>query len=591
MEDPSPSLSGTPAPYGRACVNCSRAKSKCILLATGGGCESSRVSLDHRCQRLKKDCRPSPMVRKRNGRSTASKTAQLEAKLDSIVSLLQTNGPSSGLPLDWELNTPGSKQPSPVNPHPHSGCGGTMPSPPSTVSTPNSNSIMNVCNTIIMPPERAEQTIHEFRRRNLKVLPFLHIPPHVTSQQLRQDKPFLWLCIMAVSTPGYNQREKLFSKITELVFHEIFIEVAPSIDILQGIMTFISWTTYSKRPFLNFYVHVVMGIVCDMGINKALPKDLSTMQAFKSATGYRQQNSTTRTLEERRAALGCFLITSSVALSMSRIDALRWNPHMEESLTVLSEAKECPEDEILVTLVKIQLIMDKVYHSRRDGEDQTVSRIYVKSFQSQLDSIRKQIPQHLLQEDTVMMYLENAELVIHEWAIQTPALPHSPELQRLESLCAALHATKRWLDIWLSIPPELYYGLPFTMFFQFSRALMSLFKLSTLEDPSWDRNVVRNTANVLEILDQIHFNMNKTAEMVVAANDQDLSIFEKGVKMITSIKQGWEPKLMEVWYPSLPPSGLSGTGDEFVPPAPDLSNLMSLNGLDDAWMMEIFGSM
>lgn len=69
-------------------------------------------------------------------------------------------------------------------------------------------------------------------------------------------------------------------------------------------------TTYSKRPFLNFYVHVVMGIVCDLGINKAPPKDLSTMQAFKSATGDQEHNSPTRTLEERRIVLGVFLMTS-----------------------------------------------------------------------------------------------------------------------------------------------------------------------------------------------------------------------------------------------------------------------------------------
>lgn len=80
---------------------------------------------------------------------------------------------------------------------------------------------------------------------------------------------------------------------------------------------------------------------------------------------------------------------------MGRIDALRWNPHMDESLTVLLEAKECPEDELLVHLVKIQLVMDKVYHTRRDGEDQSLARFYLESCQTQLISIRNQIPQHL----------------------------------------------------------------------------------------------------------------------------------------------------------------------------------------------------
>ena len=53
-----------------------------------------------------------------------------------------------------------------------------------------------------------------------------------------------------------------------------------------------------------------MGLVCDLGINKPIPTEFSTMQAFKSAVGFKQTIPTTRTMEERRAALGCFLITS-----------------------------------------------------------------------------------------------------------------------------------------------------------------------------------------------------------------------------------------------------------------------------------------
>lgn len=71
---------------------------------------------------------------------------------------------------------------------------------------------------------------------------------------------------------------------------------------------------------------------------------------------------------------------------------------MEESLSVLMEAKECPEDEILVSLVKIQLVMDKVYHLRRDGDQKTISVLYTKAFQSQLESVKDQIPQHLKQD-------------------------------------------------------------------------------------------------------------------------------------------------------------------------------------------------
>jgi hypothetical protein len=394
---------------------------------------------------------------------------------------------------------------------------------------------------------------------------------------------------MAVLTPGSIQRESVFLKITEFIHQKLLVDVAPSMDMLLGIMTFISWTTYSRRPFLNFYAHIVMGLVCDLGINKPVPTEYSTMQAFKSAVGFKQNMPTTRTMEERRAALGCFLITSSVALTMSRIDALRWNPHMEESLSVLMNAKECPEDERLVSLVKIHLVMDKVYHLQRDGDSHHPSTFYTKAFQSQLEAVKSSIPSHLQEDTSILFYLANAELVIHEVALRAPSTPNSPELHRLESLYTSLHAAKSWLDLWLSVPTEKYMGVSFTIFFQFSRALVSLYRLSILEDPAWDKALVRNTANVLEYLDKMAYMMKKCADHLAVPHQPEWNIFEKGKMMVQCIKEGWEPKLMEVWYPSLPSNGVENTLD---PPNPAiLADILPMNGFDDAWMMEVFGSM
>lgn len=80
---------------------------------------------------------------------------------------------------------------------------------------------------------------------------------------------------------------------------------------------------------------------------------------------------------------------------MFKIDALRWTPHMEESLSVLAEAKDCKEDQLLVTLVKIQLVIDRVYHARRDGDSLNPLAFYLNSFQTQLETVKSQIPVHL----------------------------------------------------------------------------------------------------------------------------------------------------------------------------------------------------
>lgn len=82
---------------------------------------------------------------------------------------------------------------------------------------------------------------------------------------------------------------------------------------------------------------------------------------------------------------------------MSRIDAMRWTPHMEESLSILTDAKECPQDELLIALVKIYLVLDRVHQLRRDGEVSIPPAFYLDSFKNQLDTVKSQIPPHLQQ--------------------------------------------------------------------------------------------------------------------------------------------------------------------------------------------------
>ena len=200
----------------------------------------------YRCQRLNKDCQPSPSVRKRNGRPAASKAAQLEAKLDSIVSLLRTSGGSSSLLADWEATAPKARtanSPMPCNTGtPFTYAAHAIPSPMSSETSMHGPSlIIETCDALSISPEMAEKLLTQFRTQNLRFLPFAHIPPHMTSQQLRNERPFFWLCIVAVLSPDTPAREALFNKITDIIHRELLVALAPSIDILLGVMTFMSW--------------------------------------------------------------------------------------------------------------------------------------------------------------------------------------------------------------------------------------------------------------------------------------------------------------------------------------------------------------
>ncbi|BAE60275.1 unnamed protein product [Aspergillus oryzae RIB40] len=209
-------------------------------------------------------------------------------------------------------------------------------------------------NFVHIPCDTSTRLLEQFRNENLNYLPCIHIPPHVTPQELMQEKPFFWYCLTAVLTPNLIERESLFTKVHDTIYQKLVVETTPSMDLLLGLMTFMSWKVYCAKPFLNFYSHLLTGLVSELGINKAPRKDQSVLQGFNRAAGLKTEPAMKRTLEERRAVLGCFVITSSIASSLFKSDALRWTPHMEENLEILASTKECFGDELLVWLVRIQ---------------------------------------------------------------------------------------------------------------------------------------------------------------------------------------------------------------------------------------------
>lgn len=103
---------------------------------------------------------------------------------------------------------------------------------------------------------------------------------------------------------------------------------------------------------------------------------------------------------------------------------------MEESLSVLAEAKDCKEDQLLVTLVKIQLVIDRVYHARRDGDPLNPLSFYLNSFQTQLEAVKSQIPLNL-QKDSKSPHFIN----LPQQPLKAPhrSCAHVPKQRRINN--------------------------------------------------------------------------------------------------------------------------------------------------------------
>ncbi|OLN81035.1 hypothetical protein CCHL11_09422 [Colletotrichum chlorophyti] len=628
--------SGIAAPYGRACTNCARAKCKCILRPVGGACE--------RCHRLNKTCQPSNPVRKRSKKppSRQDRTAQLEEKLDGLVTLLRQSG-RPDLPANLGLGivdghpppdgpTPAhtAKEPSTERGDVHRGAGpsSSSSSSPEDGSSARGASLPTPTQTTspegadygdeLPSADEAEALFESFRGQNLKYLPFLHFKATMTARELRAERPFLWLCIMTVASRVSSQQIALGQRVRQITGQKLLVDNERSIDYLLGLLAVLGWANHQlgNKPFMCMFSQLAIGLVFDLGLTRDPSDGLNPFLCWKAAQEKADKDNNgvariyvkaqaPRTMEQRRAAIACYFITSVIAGFLGKMDPMRWTSHMDESLQLLDEQPECPPDRTLVALVKMQLLNEEARRLsgswRPDGPCETPNgaktppSMYVKLLQGQLQHILQSLPAELQSVDSVISLFHCTELAINEIALSGKAgayVPANlPDVARLDILYACLHAIKAWFDHFFTIPPAAYPGTPFSFFAQLSHCIFALYRLSILDDPVWDRASVRSTIDLLATLDAVALRFQRAcAEAGLEVDIREEHGFAKAATTIRGIKGHWEGTIAPlVKADAAAAPVVLAAGAPMVPGVGEVElGQFGLDLMDNRWFTDIF---
>ncbi|KAG9251605.1 uncharacterized protein F5Z01DRAFT_663171 [Emericellopsis atlantica] len=623
---------GSPAGYGRSCTNCSRAKCKCIFKSSVGSCE--------RCHRLGKDCQPIAASRKRvEKRQTPSRTAQLEEKLDDLVSILRSTqgGSMAGIaggrqpfpPMSAESSYPPpptsrldslATAATATDPHGSNNAAAAAAYPAITkANNSNLNANYNESDDNSEPtPAEAELYLQKFRAWQQN-LPFMVLPPNMDAAQLRQESPFLWLCIMNITSMSLPQMQALKERVRRELAESMVIRHEPSMDIIQGLIAYLSWSLMNSgpgwKPFLILFSQLAMSACYELGLTRSSAEEEHFARCFKAWVP-RPPQVKLRTSEERRALVSLWYLISIISTFIGKTDSLRWTNHMEECLEALDQDKEHIQDTILVSLVRIQLIADEthklVIQDVLKGEtfDYTPSYVYRKTLLSRLRILREGMGPVANSSYVVQAHLYATEVMINSLGFFKPSVP---EAQRLDSMYSCLRAVRGWYDVWFSIPMTDIPGLPFALLVQLSHVQVALYRLSTSDDPAWDKDVLRNTADLLLILDKIieRFEAMQTVyPMKTGKDDAESTLWCRATKIIKNIKASWEPTLTQNYssnnsnsnnsnpgFPTpnsqghgVPVNGGGipiGMGHTMDPSLPDPTAGMGF--VDLPWMMDMFG--
>lgn len=192
------------------------------------------------------------MKRRQKPRVTAER---LEQRLDGLVSLLRTISPNNpaienalnSFTIQTTSNQSSGSQLPVVNPFTSSpdGAASTESSVTQFPPTPTSNTAPTYPYTL---PEGAEPSIEEAERyfqsfctTNLPHFPFIQFRDGFTAYQLRQERPFFWLCIMTVSSKVVRRQITLGKIVREVAARELVVEGKRNLDLLLGLVCFVGW--------------------------------------------------------------------------------------------------------------------------------------------------------------------------------------------------------------------------------------------------------------------------------------------------------------------------------------------------------------
>lgn len=96
----------------------------------------------------------------------------------------------------------------------------------------------------------AEEHLLLFRERYLDCFPCVYIPPDMTSDELRDAKPFTWFTIMMMSCQNASVQFGMGTTWQKIISQKIVMEYEKSIDLLQGMVIFLGWLAFSSLYFV-----------------------------------------------------------------------------------------------------------------------------------------------------------------------------------------------------------------------------------------------------------------------------------------------------------------------------------------------------
>ena len=221
----------------RACRNCVQIKAKCVPF------EGSDLRICQRCNRLKKACSTAAPAMRKKPKEPNNRVTQLEKRLDEVTNLLTAirNNPSpsgNAASLPTPVTLPATSPQAVQN-------------PPSVFNIGHVDAHGFVDHSLLIPQpdsELEEQIVRDFTGGMSYFFPFVVVPTSETAASIRMTRPVLYRSCMFAAARRYPiWQRQLAEGILKHIGESMLLYGERSLDLLQGILVFLSWYHVSSH--------------------------------------------------------------------------------------------------------------------------------------------------------------------------------------------------------------------------------------------------------------------------------------------------------------------------------------------------------
>ncbi|KAL1852818.1 hypothetical protein Daus18300_012062 [Diaporthe australafricana] len=543
----------------KACATCAKAKSRCIPGPADDVCE--------RCHRLNKPCSaqtPAPPRKRKAPKPT--RVAELEKRLEDLSARVESRqalpptpsdsgspvglaaeslGPAAKKQRTWLVSqSPGfgyifagedsegqpeaqedsvirqrSPQRSPVPPQKTLGvatpvlwddrdrtsrsssfnhkqrqwCGNNLPH---VLSAAASSSPQDTPKPGVEWPsgEEAEQLLDEYREHMEPIFPFIVIPRHLNSEQLRKERPYLWkAAIMQTLCLDASRQIPLGNELLNEIVTSSFLQPKKSFDLLQSLEILVAWFHVKLQSFqITNLLYLMRSMCVSLGFSES-----------QEAMKHQEHDSTS--LEQKRAFTGVYYLVTMIFTTNKKPDAFMNTTYLESCCRVIEEKMEHPTDELIAFLIRTQQLSQSISMTLAFRNTSLPLSMIIKSFQEQIGQLRVSIPERVRKHAAIKTQLHIAEILLYEVGINEELSASLPAPERLELLWECLKATRSMLEARFEVPMVDRPRQTCLASFDYTYAMLTSLKLSTLSLPGWDLGLVRRELDAAKFLDmQIH---------------------------------------------------------------------------------------